>query len=131
MGESYLFADMAIAPMPMRKRWPEELSVQLAGMLISTRRCSPEGVAPHPYDSQTGDMSLLRRRMVLAYDELGGGDIYGQGILKIDCGVRLQEFCERDVIPSARVLKRCLKGLQLGIERLISRVHAERISSGA
>lgn len=122
--ESYFFADVAIAPLLTRKLRSEELSAPLAGTLIFHP-------SPLPYGRGASSIRWAYRRhepitaatWFWANDELDGGDICEQEILKIDYGVRPREFYERDVIPAmARTLERCLKGLQSGIKRRIPQV---------
>ena len=117
-------ADLAIAPLLTKKVSNEELSEPVLGTLIFHP-------SPLPYGRGASAIRWAYRRKepitaatwFWANDKLDAGDICEQEIVKIDYDLRPREFYEKHIIPAmCRTLKRCLKGLEIGLKRQIKQV---------
>lgn len=121
---SYVYFDVAIAPLLTRKVPMEEINEAEIGTLIFHP-------SPLPYGRGASSIRWAYRRKepitaatwFWADEGLDTGDICEQEIIKIDYNLRPREFYEVDVIPAMRrTLQRCLQDLLLGIQRRIPQV---------
>jgi formyltetrahydrofolate dehydrogenase len=116
--------DLAIAPLLTVMVPPEEVNRPRLGTLIFHP-------SPLPYGRGQSSIRWTYRRhepvtaatWFWANNQLDGGDICEQDIVRVDYTLRPREFYERDIIPAMlRTLERCLSYLEIGFKRQIKQI---------